>query len=61
MKSSFRGPAWERDVTYFQGEVTAKEPETAWGLPLVAVKVTLANQDGTVLVDAAAEVELPLG
>ncbi len=61
VKSSFRGPAWERDVTYFQGEVTAKEPETAWGLPLVAVKVTLANQDGTVLVDAAAEVELPLG
>ena len=59
-KASFRGPAFEGDVTYFQGEVIAKEAESSWGVPLATVKVRLANQDGSVLVDATAEVELPL-
>jgi acyl dehydratase len=61
VKSVFRGPAFEGDVTYFEGEVTAKAAETAWGVPLVTVKVGLANQDGTFVVDATAEVELPIG
>lgn len=60
VKSSFRGPAWERDVTYFQGEVTEKEAETTWGMPLVTIKIKLTNQDGATLVDATAKVELPL-
>jgi acyl dehydratase len=61
VKSVFRGPAFEGDVTFFNAEVTGKEPETAWGVPLVQVKVKLANQEGVTVVDATAEVELPLG
>ena len=59
-KASFRGPAFEGDITYFDGEVVAKEAESAFGVPLVTVKLRLTNQDGGVLVDATAEVELPL-
>jgi hypothetical protein len=59
-KASFRGPAFEGDVTYFDAEVTGTEPESAWGGPLVQVQLRLANQDGGVLVDCTAEVELPL-
>jgi hypothetical protein len=39
--------------------VIAKNPQSAWGMPTVTVKVKLANQEGVVLVDALAEVELP--
>jgi acyl dehydratase len=56
----FRGPSFEGDVTYVDGEVTAKEPESAFGVPLVTVKVRMTNQDGVALVDGLAEVELPL-
>jgi hypothetical protein len=59
-KAQFRGPAFEGDVTYFDGEVIAKQSEASNGRPLVTVKVRLANQDGATLVDATAEVELPL-
>ena len=58
-KSQFRGPAFEGDVTYVDGEVIAKEIETAYGVPLVTIKLSLTNQDGTTLVDAKAEVEVP--
>lgn len=58
-KARFAGPAFEGDVTYFEGEIVEKHAETVWGVPLVTVKVRLANQDGGVLVDATAEVELP--
>jgi acyl dehydratase len=60
VKSDFRGPAFEGDVTYFDGEVTAKTAESAWGGPLVSVQAKLTNQDGQVLVTTTAEVELPL-
>ena len=59
-KANFRGPAFEGDVTYFDGEVIGKEPESSWGVPLVQIMVKLTNQDGGVLVDATAEVELPV-
>jgi acyl dehydratase len=59
-KAQFRGPAFEGDVTYFDGEVIAKQLEAANGRPSVTVKVRLANQDGVTLVDASAEVEVPL-
>ena len=59
-KASFRGPAFEGDVTYFEAEVVGKEAESAWGVPLVQVKLRLTNQDGGVLVDCTADVELPL-
>jgi acyl dehydratase len=61
VKSSFRGPAFEGDVTYFEAEVIDKQASPAWGVPLVSLSVKLTNQDGGVLVDARADVELPLG
>jgi acyl dehydratase len=58
-KADFRGPAFEGDVTYFDAEVVGKERESAWGVPLVQVKLRLTNQDGGTLVTCTAEVELP--
>jgi hypothetical protein len=60
IKSDFRGPAFEGDVTYFDAEIIGKEVQSTWGVPLVQVKLRLTNQDGGVLVDTTAEVELPL-
>jgi acyl dehydratase len=57
-KVTFRTPAFEGDVTYCDGEVTAKTPDSPWGTPIVTVKVQLTNQDGTVVVDGAAEIEI---
>src|SRR3546814_6256768 len=59
-KSDFRGPAFEGDVTYFSGEVIELQRESSWGVPLVLIKVKLTKQDGGTLVDAIANVELPL-
>jgi hypothetical protein len=59
-KMQFRGPSFEGDVTYVDGEVIAKEAESAFGVPLVSVKVRMTNQDAVVLVDGVAELELPL-
>jgi acyl dehydratase len=59
-KANFRGPAFEGDVTYFDAEIIGKEPESTWGVPLVQVKLRLTNQDGGVVADCTAEVELPL-
>ena len=59
-KAGFRGPAFEGDVTYFDAEIVGKEPESAWGVPLVQVKLRLTNSGGGVVVDCTAEVELPL-
>ncbi|HEX4377757.1 MAG TPA: MaoC family dehydratase N-terminal domain-containing protein [Steroidobacteraceae bacterium] len=59
-KLSFRGPAFEHDVTYIEGEVTGKQQESSWGVPLVTVKLQMVNQEGTLLVDGYGEVEVPL-
>jgi len=58
-KSQFRGPAFEGDVTYFDGEVVAKALDTPQGVPLVTIKLSLKNQEGSVLVDAQAELGMP--
>jgi acyl dehydratase len=58
-KADFRGPAFEGDVTYFDAEVVDRDPHSAWGVPLVQVKLRLTNQDGATLVTCTAEVELP--
>jgi acyl dehydratase len=60
-KADFRFPAFEGDVTYFDAEVVGKRPESAWGVPLVQVRLLLTDQDGKKLVDCTAEVELPSG
>ncbi len=57
-KVSFRAPYFEGDVTYVDGEVTSKQPESSWGVPLASIKLRMTNQDGTVLVDGTAEVEV---
>jgi acyl dehydratase len=56
----FRGPAFEGDVTYFEGEVIAKNLLTPQGIPLITIKLRLANQDGGALVEATVDVEVPL-
>ena len=58
-KADFRAPAFEGDVTFFDAEVIGKQAESAWGVPLVQVKLRLTNQDGALLVDCTAEIELP--
>lgn len=60
VKSQFRSPAFEGDVTFFDAEVAAKKAESEWGVPLVTLQVKMTNQDGDVVVNATAEVELPL-
>lgn len=57
--AQYRTPAFEGDVTYMDGEVTSKQAESMWGGPLVGVEVRMTNQDGDVLSEASAEVELP--
>ena len=59
-KAQFRGPAFEGDVTYVDGEVIAKEADSAFGVPLVTVQVRMTNQDGEAVADTTAKVELPL-
>jgi acyl dehydratase len=57
--SSFRGPAFEGDITYIDGEIIEKRDQSPYGTPVVVVKIQMTNQDGGVLVDATAEVKLP--
>jgi len=58
-KSEFRGPAFEGDVTYIEGEVVDKIEQSTWGVPIVQVKVLMTNQDGGTVVTSLNEVELP--
>jgi hypothetical protein len=58
-KSEFRGPAFEGDVTFIDGEVVQKIEKSEWGFPIVQVKLTMTNQDGKIIVTALNEVELP--
>ena len=58
-KSDFRGPAFEGDVTFIEGEVVDKIENSTWGFPVVQVKVKMTNQDGGTLVTSLNEVELP--
>ncbi len=45
------------NVTYFEGEITARNEESAFGMPTVSLKTKLTNQDGGTLVDATLDVE----
>jgi hypothetical protein len=58
-KSDFRGPAFEGDVTFIDGEVVEKIENSEWGVPLVRIKARMSNQDGTTVVTSVNEVELP--
>jgi acyl dehydratase len=58
--TSFRSPALEGDITYMNAEVVEKHDETAWGVPLVRLSVSMTNQDGSKLATGIVDVELPL-
>ena len=58
-KSDFRGPAFETDVTFIEGEVVDKIEKSDWGVPVVQIKVRMSNQDDTTVVTSLNEVELP--
>jgi acyl dehydratase len=57
-KSEFRGPAFEGDVTYIEGEVVAKLENSEWGFPIVQIAVRMANQEGKTVVTALSEVQV---
>jgi acyl dehydratase len=57
--SSYRGMAYEGDVTYLNAEVTELQEESVYGEPLVRLEVKMTNQDGGLLATARADVELP--
>lgn len=57
--ASFRGPAYEGDVTYLDAEVMEQQEQSVWGAPLVRLDVKMTNQDGAVLATAKVDVELP--
>jgi hypothetical protein len=59
VNSQFRAPAFEHDVTYLDAEVSGKQAESAFGVPVVEVRLAMTNQDGTELVRGTAEIELP--
>lgn len=58
-KSDFRGPAFEGDVTFIEGEVVEKIEASSWGFPVVKVHVKMTNQEGKTVVTSVNEVELP--
>jgi hypothetical protein len=57
--ASYRGPAYEGDVTYLDAEVMLLQEESSWGAPLVRLDIKMTNQDGGVLATGQADVELP--
>ena len=60
LKTSFRASCYEGDVTFVDAEVVAKQADSAWGGPLVTVRLTMTNQDGEVLVTGVGDVEIQL-
>jgi acyl dehydratase len=57
--TSFRGPAYEGDVTYLDAEVAERQEESVWGAPLVRLHMKMTNQDGATLATGKVDVELP--
>jgi hypothetical protein len=58
-KFAIKGPAFEGDATLLDGEITDVEPlSPLLGVPLVTIRVRLANQLGDVLIDGTAQVEI---
>jgi len=57
--ASYRGPAYEGDVTYLDAEIVARHEESSWGAPLVGLDFKMTNQDGQLLASGKVDVELP--
>ena len=58
-KTQFRSPAFEGDITWIDGEVIEKLPDSAFGRPVVRVQTVMQTQDGDQLLKGVAEVSLP--
>ncbi|GIX29790.1 MAG: hypothetical protein KatS3mg124_0262 [Porticoccaceae bacterium] len=58
-KTQFRSPAFEGDVTWVDGEVVEKIPDSPWGVPVVRVETRMTNQNGELILKGSAEVQLP--
>lgn len=56
--SQYRGPAFSGDITIQTGEIVGKMIDDL-GRKIVQVKSKMANQDGTTMATAIAEIELP--
>jgi hypothetical protein len=56
--AQYRGPAFTGDITIMTGEVTGKEVDGE-GRNVALVSCKMANQNGTVMATAKAEIELP--
>jgi hypothetical protein len=57
--ASYRGPAYEGDVTYLDAEIVERQEESSWGAPLVRLDFKMTNQDGVLLASGKVDVELP--
>jgi acyl dehydratase len=57
-KSQYRSPAFEGDVSFFDGEVVEKIDNSPYGCPVVVVQVSITDQTATKLVVATAEVQV---
>jgi acyl dehydratase len=57
--TSYRGPAYEGDVTYLEAEITERQEESSWGVPLVRLEVKMMNQDSQLMATGTVDVELP--
>jgi acyl dehydratase len=57
--TSYRGPAYEGDVTYLDAVVMELQEESNWGVPLVRLELKMTNQDGGMLATDKVDVELP--
>jgi N-terminal half of MaoC dehydratase len=57
--AQYRGPAFSGDITIMTGEIIDKSVDEE-GRSIVQISVKMANQSGTTLATAKAEVELPV-
>jgi acyl dehydratase len=55
----YRFPPFEGDATLIDGEVTDIRDDKLLAVPIATIKVTMSNQDGSVLAAGDVEVELP--
>jgi acyl dehydratase len=58
-KLAYRYPVFEGDLSLVDGVVTDQRFEPLLGVPLTTVHLTMTNQDGMVVAEGDAEVELP--
>ncbi len=58
-KTQFRAPAFEGDITWIDGEIIEKLPESEFGCPIVRVQIVMTTQDGDQLLKGVADVSLP--